>query len=241
MPSGKLVLIIPKKVTEEGIEKLSKELEENKVEILGKDENLIIAKWDNETKKAVGKGLSIKSFHPEKIKNSILKELPESSARIGHLWNWSIDKKGKKVTEKEVNELMKKLHLEIKDDQVTDKLTKKVIGKLEKSEEEKGEGNWYLYQIRGWQRIPGWFGYWEKIYCWTYTYTNSTRTSRLTVDYLLAEVDGPNHYAWDSRYQGSVAYAEHWVYIWLGIGAGGTAHSHAREGSSSLDLTNRIL
>jgi hypothetical protein len=240
MSRGKHVLLIPSKISPAGAGKLSRELTRDRVKIIGKAENLILANWDDNTRAAVTKGPSIQVAYVDKISPAAIRRLPAKAARIAVLWNWRIDKRGRRVTDAQVNRLMAKLKLEERNGQTYDRLGKKYLGRIKQGEKGEKKGNWWLCQNRGWYRFPGWFGYWEKLWCKSRTCTTSSCASRLVVDYILAEVDGPQHYAYQGRYNASIAYAYDWDYIWIGESHCGTAFSYARRGSSRVSITRRI-
>lgn len=242
MSRGKYVLLIPSQISPRGVEKLARELRSNRVKIAGKDANLILAKWDDNARAAIAKGPSIQAAYIDKIGPAAIRRLPPRVARIGVLWNWSIDKRGRRVSDGEVKRLMAKLRLEEKRGQAYDRLAKKYLGKIQQGEKEEKKGNWCLRQNRGWYRIPGWFGMWEKLWCKSRTYVSYPACSgpRLVMDYILAEVDGPQHYAYQGRYNASIAYAYDWDYIWVGESHCGTAFSYGRRSGSTASLTRRI-
>lgn len=105
-----------------------------------------------------------------------------------------------------------------------------------------------MRQNRGWHRQTGFFGYWEKLWCRTRTYASQMTFmgftvcsgSRVLADYIVAEVDGPQHYAAQYRYNASIAYAYDWDYIWWGDPHCGTAVSFARRGGGTVGITRRI-
>lgn len=241
MYRGKYALLIPSEISARGVSKLAEELESQQVTVVGKDD-LILVKWDENARAAIAKGPSIQAFYVDRISPAAMQSLPEPVARVGLLWNWSISKRGRKVTDGEVKRLMARLQLEVKEGQAYDSLTKKYLGEVQSEEEEEKKGNWCLRQNRGWERIPGWYGYWEKLWCKsrTFVYYPACSGDRLVMDYILAEVDGPQHYACQYKYNASVAYAYDWDYIWIFESHCGTAFSHARKGGSTASLTNRI-
>lgn len=242
MYRGKYALLIPSEISERGVSKLVEELESHQVTVVGKDDNLVLVKWDENSRLAVAKGLSIQAFYVDKVSPTAMERLPERVARVTLLWNWSINNRGRRVTDGAVKRLMAGLQLEVREGQVYDRLTEKYLGKVQSEEEEERKGNWCLRQNRGWERIPGWFGFWEKLWCRSRTYVHYPACSgdRLVVDYILAELDGPQHYAYQSRYNASIAYTYDWDYIWVGESHCGTAFSYARENGSTASLTRQI-
>ncbi len=233
--------MIPSDLSAAGINKLSTELTTGKVPILAKDAGIVLAKWGKTARSAMEKGLSLEAIYLGKIPAAHIKKLPDPTARIAQLWNWTLDKKGRKVTDGAVKTVRKQLKLEIRNDRVTDKVTGKDLGPVEKGEVDMKKGNWCLNQNRGWYRVPGWFGYWEKLHCKTRAYVKYPACSgnRQLLDYIVAEVDGPQHYDWESKYNASIAYAYDWDYIWAGESHCGTAYSYGRKGGSA-SITGRI-
>lgn len=242
MYRGKYVFLVPSEISAGGVSKVVEELKRYRVTVADKNDNLVFAKWDENAKLAVAKGLSIQAFYVDRISPVAIKRLPERVARVAVLWNWTISKRGRRVTDGEVNRLLARLKLEVKKDQVYDNLTKKSLGKVQSGEDEEKKGNWCLKQNRGWYRIPGWFGYWEKLWCRSRTYEYYPRCDgpRLVMDYILAEVDGPQHYASRHRYEATVVYTYDWDYIWAWESHCGTAVSYARKRGSTASLTRRI-
>lgn len=241
MSRGKYALLIPSQISERGVHKLVEELKANLVTVADKDDSLVLVQWDEKAKIAVAKGPSIQAFYVDRVSAAAIRQLPEHVARVAKLWNWSISNRGRGTTRATVKRLMSDLQLEIREGQVYDTLTRRTLGEVKSEEKEETQGNWCLRQNRGWERIPGWFGYWEKLWCRSRTYVSSTCSgSRQVVDYILAEVDGPQHYGYNSRSNGSVAYIEDWDYIWVGESHCGTAFSYARRGGSTASLTRRI-
>lgn len=239
---GKLAMLIPTKISREGVNVLQRELTRQRIKVLGKEHDILITRWDRSTRAAVRKGLSIQSYYVDRIPPAQIGSMPENVARVARLWNWSISRRGRKVADGEISRLMRSLKLEIRENNVYDLLTRKTLGKVDEEEEEETKGNWCLRQNRGWYRIPVWFGYWEKLWCRSRTYVNYPQCSgaRRTMDIIVAEVDGPQHYGWNTRYNGSVAYTSDWDYIWVGESHCGTAYSWARLGNSSASITSRI-
>lgn len=242
MSRGKYVLLIPSQISPRGVEKLARELRSNRVTIAGKDANLILAKWDDHARATIAKGPSIQAAYVDKISPAAIRRLPPSVARIGVLWNWSIDKRGRHVSDGQVKRLMEKLRLEEKRGQAYDRLAKKYLGKIQQGEEEEGTGNWCIRQIRGWYRIPGFLGFWEKLWCMSRTYTNGPPCSgpSLVMDFIQAEVAGPQHFYYHGKYNGSIAYAYDWDYIWIGESHCGWAYSYARIGGSTASISRDI-
>lgn len=240
MARGKYALLIPSVISKTGVAKLVAELHSHRVPVVDKDDNLVLVKWDEKSRLAVAKGPSIQAYYTDRISPADVKRLPQQVARVALLWNWSINNRGKRITDGAVKRVMATLQLEVRQGKVYDRLTKKDLGNVESAEKEEAQGNWYIYQNRGWQRNIGWFGFWEKLWCKTRTYTSAARSSRLVVDYILAEVDGPQHYAHNHRHNGSVVQTYDWDYIWVGEQHCGTAFSYAGKGSSSASVTGRI-
>jgi hypothetical protein len=242
MLRGKYALLIPSEISERGVRKLVEELEGDRVTVIDKDDNLVLVKWDESSRIAVAKGPSIQAFYVDRVSPAAIRKLPERVARVALLWNWSISNRGKRTTDGTIKRLMSGLQLEVRAGQVYDSLTRRNLGKVESGEEEERQGNWCLRQNNGWERVPGWFGYWEKLWCRSRTYVHYPACSgdRLVMDYLLAEVDGPQHYAYQSRSGASIAYTYDWDYIWVGESHCGTAFSYARRGGSTASLTRRI-
>ncbi len=133
---GKLVLLVPSRISASGVNELEGELDPRGVTILGKDANLILARLDENSRQAIAEGLSIQEFFVDKVRPTVIRQLPEPVARIATLWNWSIDKRGRRVTNAEVRRVMKKLQLEVRDDQVYDRLTRTNVGRVESGETE---------------------------------------------------------------------------------------------------------
>lgn len=212
MKRGEYVLLVPSEISPKGVSKLAEELEGQGATVVGKDEDIVIAKWDGNARVAVQKGLSIQAFHVDRVSPGAIKKLPEKVARVAMLWNWSIDQHNKKVTEGQVKRLMKRLQLEVREDQVYDKLSQKYLGKVKHTEEEEKKGNWELRRTKYSWHIWGIVGMWNGYACKSNTYTSYP--NRYVVYYILAEVDGRNHHAYQSRYNATVAYAEDWAWEW---------------------------
>ncbi len=261
MQRGKYVLLIPSQISEKGVKKLVKELKSQRVEIVAedKDNNLVFAKWDKKTRIAIIKSPSIQAYHTDKITPRDIKRLPKRVARVAMLWNWSIGKQGRHVTDGEVKRLMSRLQLEERRGRVYDRLTKKYVEKITKGETKEEKGNWFLSQTRGWCVIPTPFlGCWFKLSCKSSTYTydlhstehidadrvhTETSPGRIyqVVDRIVAEVYGPQHYAYKKRYNRASVYAYDWDFIWIWDVNGGEAYSYAKKGSTTRTITKTIL
>jgi hypothetical protein len=239
---GKIAFMIPSDISAIGVRKLSTELSAGRVPVMAKDNGVVLAKWGKNARDAMEKGLSAREIYLDKIPAAHIRELPDPTTRIAQLWNWTLAKKGRRVTDGAVKKIMKELKLEKRHNRIIDRVTEKDLGPIEEGETEDKKGNWCLKQNRGWNRISGWFGYWEKLWCKTRAYVNYPACSgnRKLVDYIVAEVDGPQHYAWNSRYNASIAYTYDWDYIWVGQSHCGTAYSYGRKGSGSASITRRI-
>jgi len=219
---------------------VAKELKDKRVKDFHQANGLIIAKLDPKLTKAVREGLSIQSFSSDRISPALIRRLPPKTARMAKFYNYTVVAHQRRLTDGQVRQHMKDLHLEIKANKVYDKLEKKFIGDVKSEEKQSDKGNWCMLQNYGWYRIPGWFGFWEKLWCKTRTYKSACGGDRIVRDVVVAEVDGPQHYAAKTRYNASIAYVYDWDYIWIGESHCGTAYSYAREGNQSLDLTSRI-
>lgn len=241
--SPRKILLIPSEISERGLKKLQAELQPYEVKILDTRDNLVLVEWDDKVREALASELSIQSALKGRISYKALQKMPPKVRRLGTLWNWSYNKRGRKVSGGEVKRIMKTLQLEVRDKNVYDLKEKKNIGTIEEEEsEEKKSGSWCLYQQRGWYRIPGWFGYWEKLWCRStvYKYYPQCSGTRKVADYISAEVDGPQHDSWAYRRTASTVYTEDWDYIWVGESHCGTAFSYARIGSGRASITRRI-
>jgi len=237
---GEIAIVVPKSITPRGASALSKELKNNKIKVLGKDQDLILIKINAATKVKLGRVKNMQHLLDDRVSPAVMKKLPVKSRRVATLWNWSIDRQGKRITDASVKGLLDKLSIKVdRQGNVTDALTKKSLGKVDKKEVEVKKGNWYLYMNYSWEIIPGLFGYWLKRATMSRTYTSSARTNYQVVDHIIAEVYGPHHYAYQSRTNAVSAYAYDWSYIWFGQSAWVNHWSFARLGSASLQLTKR--
>lgn len=237
---GKVALIVPSKVTDAGAKKLHDQLKRARVKVLGKEKNLVIVPLSRPVKSKLLKISEIGEYHTGELSKSTIKKLPRESQKLAQLWNWSINSKKKKVTDGTVKSLMRKLNLEIDNrGNVIDRTTRKSLGKTEEKEELIKKGNWWLFQWRYWYVVPGWFGYWRKYATKSKTYENYARTRRYTVDEIIAEVDGPYHYAYTKKYNRSYAYAYDWTYIWVWESDWCDHWSWAKKGGSTVQIIRR--
>jgi hypothetical protein len=238
MLRGQFALIIPAKTTPAGLRNVTDSLAKAKVKPLGEGKILVVP-WNADSRAVLEAGVGIAGFHVDQIPKDVIAGLPESEARIAKVWNWSLESAHQHVSDAKVKRLWKSLGLEIRDNRVYDSIAKKDLGLTQQGEEREHQGNWSLWQTRGWTVIPGWFGWWEKIYCWSQTYQTSTYGGAFeAVDFISAQVMGPNHYAYESRSTSPVAYAEDWTYIWVGMTRGGQAYSYARKGTTTRQITS---
>lgn len=212
MARGEHVLIVP---SAGGASKLVQQLERNNVTVVVKDDNVVVAKWDENAREAIAKGISIQEVHNDKINPAVIRRLSEPVARFAELWNWSIEKRGKKVTNRDVKHIMGKLQLKVKDNKVHDTLTNKSWGEIERKEGEAEEGNWFIYQNWDWEIWPFFGGSWVKKGCRTRTYVQPWYPY-LQADYISAEVTGPHHYSHVHRHYLHDVYAYDWDWIWWG-------------------------
>jgi len=239
---GKVALLIPKTITAAGSKNLITELKSKQMKVHDAAENLVFVPFDRKVRKDVSQLANFGALVVDRITPAQMRALPPESRRVGELWNWNLANRGKRITDGAVTGFMKKLQLKIDaQNNVVDTLTHKQIGKVKEKEGELNKGNWYIYVNWGWTIIPGWCGYWRKYYTRTRTYTSSTRKQRYIVDLIIAEVDGPHHYAYHSRYNGSSAYAYDWAYIWAWEASSDWCEhwGYARKGSASLQITHR--
>lgn len=241
MQRGQLALIVPANVTVRGSTNLANDLRRNRVKVLGANE-LVLTAWNDKSRDVVQRNKNVQQIFTGKISGATLRQLRGDALRIAKLWNWSIDTAERPVSTANVKRLWSSLKLDVREDVVIDRTTRKSLGKVRSAESKARRHNWSLWQSRGWTIVPGWFGWWEKLYCWSETFVSSGYGgTRQYVDFLSAEVAGPNHYAYNSRYSATNAYAEHWTYIWVGMTRGGRAYSYARLGSASLQITSPYL
>lgn len=236
MKRGQYVLMVPSEISPKDVSKLTEELEGHGATVVGKDEDIVIAKWDDNARIAVRKGLSIQAFHVDRVSPGAIKKLPERVARMAILWNWSIDQHNKKVTERQVKGLMQRLQLEVREEQVYDKLSQKYLGKVKHREKEEKKGNWQLAGSWGYSRFPGPLGDWTKHSLKSVTYTSYP--NRSVVYYILAEVDGPHHYACQYKYHATVAYAEDWAWEWFWDRESPSGYSYAKGYDGSTQELN---
>lgn len=239
----KVALIVPTKVTDVGSRKLLDKLKNAKVKVLGKGQNLIIVPFNMKVKPKLLNITDIDEHYCGEVPKSAIKRLPPESQRLAVLWNWSIASKRKRVTDGSVKSIMRKLNLEI-DNQgnVIDKTTGKSLGKTKHGEKVDKQGNWWIYMWRYWAFIPGPFpvpGYWRKYATKSKTYVDQARTRRLIVDQIIAEVDGPHHYAYTKKYNRSYAYAYDWAWVWVWESDWCDHWSWAKKGSSTAQVIRR--
>lgn len=236
----KVALIVPTKVTDAGARKLLDQLKRAKVKVLGKEKNLVVVPLSRSVKSKLLKISEMGEYHCGELRKSAIKRLPPESQRLAELWNWSIISKRKKVTDGSVKFIMRKLNLEIDNrGNVIDKTTRKSLGKTEHEEEVDKQGNWWIYMWRYWDGVPGWFGYWRKYATKSKTYVDQARTRRYIVDEIIAEVDGPHHYAYTKKYNRSYAYAYDWAYVWVWESDWCDHWSWAKKGSSTAQVIRR--
>ena len=79
---GKLVFLIPEKITPQGVTKLSSELSRQRIPVLGKEHNTLLAKWDSKMRTALRKGIGTQSFYLDRIPPSHIMQMPADDARI---------------------------------------------------------------------------------------------------------------------------------------------------------------
>lgn len=237
---GEAALLFPKDVTAAGARTLARELGEMNVKVLDTAENLVLVRFDRAARKEIPKASSLGVMIVDRVSPSQLQSLPEQSRRIATLWNWSLSNKGKRISDRTVQSLMKKLKLEI-DTQgyVFDSMARKRLGRVDRGEEADEKGNWRLRHSRGWEEIPGWWGYWKKYSTRTRTYVDQALTQRLVSDHIIAELDGPSHYEYQSRTNASSAFVYDWDYIWVWEEDWCEHWSYARNGNSSAQITGR--
>ncbi len=211
----KVALLVPTKVTAAGAKDLLDQLKKANIKVLGRDQNLIVVPFDKAIKQKLLKVTGIDNCYCDEVPKSAVLKLPPESQRLAELWNWSIITKRKQVTDASVKSFMLKLGLEIdKKGYVIDKKTKKSLGKIGHGEKVVKQSNWVIAQWRYWGWAPGFLGKWRMYGTQTITYINKNHTGREIVDKIIAEVDGPHHYAYTKKYNNSDAYAYNWSYIW---------------------------
>jgi hypothetical protein len=242
MKKEKVALVIPSEISKKGAAKVKRELSANKVDVLAKTDHLLFVRWNKTTNTAMSRGPSIQDYFVGAISPDKIRRLPSDAARIALVWNWSIAAHSRKVTEASVMAFLKKLDLEVRNNQVYDKLSRKYVGKVKEKEESTDKSNWTLRQTRYSTFYPSpFYGGVVRYRCKTRTYESSALEDRLTVDYILAEVDSDwGHYDSEYKYNASQAFASDsaWWWGWMGLGA--ECYSYARKGRSSVSLTGRV-
>jgi hypothetical protein len=208
MAQGNVVILVPSQKSAAGIRQLEEQLKRNGVEVHGNQGGLVFAQWNDKARRAIPGNPHVKAHYLDKISSTELEQLPIPAKRLAIVWNWQIDKTGKKVTDAAMRQLLKSLQYEERQGEIYDILTNKRVGKIERKEEKSIDGNWTLQQRRHTEWLS--FGAFQlrKLQC-------TTSATPTVCTQIIAEVNGPKHYAYKSRYNASsVDATSNWSTIW---------------------------